>query len=197
MSLATFKKKTAHKYKNNSVDQKQFSINGTRRSQGYVGQTSLSRNNLRTPASGNSLQGHGTCCGQYPIQAVSTSSIFTTNDPTMVKPSVLGSKGMLQKRTQWARRPQPFSSTKPGDALNLHKSSDITTFRKQRALQSCDLLGYKPAGKCCSQSVKQEQDLYVAMNASDYTVRLRQSCADLDVEWLKYKVSNKCRAPLP
>ena len=197
MSLATFKKKTAHKYKNNSVEQRQFSINGTRRSQGYIGQTSLSRNNLRTPASGPALQGHGTCCGKYPMKTVFTSSIFSTNDPTMVKSSVLGTKGMLQKRTQWARRPQPFSSTKPSEALNLHKSSDITAFKKQQALKKCDAPGYKPAGNCCAPNAKQDKELHVAISASDYTTRLRQSCAELDAEWRRYKVSNKCNAPLP
>ena len=197
MSLATFKKKTAHKYKNNSVDKRQFSINGTRRNQGYIGQTSLSRNILRTPASGPALQGHGTCCGEYPMKTVFTSSIFSTNDPTMVKSSVLGTKGMLQKRTQWARRPQPFSSTKPSESLNLHKSSDITAFRKQQALEKCEASGYKPAGKCCAPNVKQDLDVHVAISSSDYITRLRKSCAELDTEWRKYKVSNKCSAPLP
>ena len=197
MSLATFKKKTAHKYNNISVEQKQFSINGTRRSQGYIGQTSLSRNNLRTSASGPSLQGHGTCCGKYPINELCTSSIFSTNDPTMVKSSVLGTKGMLQKRTQWARRPQPFSSTKPSESLNLHNSSDITAFKKQQALEKCDVSGYQPAGKCCAPNTKEEKDVHVAISASDYTMRLRKSCSELDAEWRKYKVSNKCNAPMP
>ena len=43
MSLATLKKKTEAKYKNLSVGLPQFSINGSLRNQGYVGQTSLSR----------------------------------------------------------------------------------------------------------------------------------------------------------
>lgn len=197
MSLATFKKKTANKYKNNSVNQKQFSINGVYRSQGYIGQTSLSRTNLRTPASGAALQGHGTCCGKYPMNEVCTSSIFSTNDETIVKPSVLGTKGMLQKRTQWVRRPKPFSNTKPGESMNLHNSSDITHYRKQKALEKCNISGYKPAGNCCASISKNEGDVSVAMDAGDYTSRLRQSCAELDAQWLKYKISNKCSAPLP
>ena len=36
MSLATLKKKTQAQYRNVSVGQPQFSINGTHRSQGYV-----------------------------------------------------------------------------------------------------------------------------------------------------------------
>ncbi len=59
MSLATLKKKTAHKYKNNSVSQSQFSLNGTTRNQGYIGQTSLSRTIIKTPMKGVSVRGHG------------------------------------------------------------------------------------------------------------------------------------------
>jgi hypothetical protein len=50
MSLATLKKKTASKYKNNSANLAQFSINGVHRNQGYVGQTSLGRTMLRIPS---------------------------------------------------------------------------------------------------------------------------------------------------
>ena len=38
MSLVTLKKKTAAKYHNMSVNQPSFSLNGTHRSQGYIGQ---------------------------------------------------------------------------------------------------------------------------------------------------------------
>ncbi len=48
MSLATLKKKTQAKYKNNSVNKGTFSLNGTTRNQGYVGQTSLSRTFVRS-----------------------------------------------------------------------------------------------------------------------------------------------------
>ena len=48
MSLATLKKKTQAKYKNNSVNKSTFSLNGTTRNQGYVGQTSLSRTFVRS-----------------------------------------------------------------------------------------------------------------------------------------------------
>jgi hypothetical protein len=49
MSLATLKRKTNQKYNNSSVGKKQFSIVGTTRNQGWVGQTSLSRNFPSTP----------------------------------------------------------------------------------------------------------------------------------------------------
>ena len=66
MSIVALKKKTAAKYNNMSVNTKEgFSLNGTRRLQGYVGQTSLSRSLPRTLMRGTTIRGHGGCCGTY------------------------------------------------------------------------------------------------------------------------------------
>ena len=89
MSIATLKKKTQAKYKNMSVSQPQFSLNGTLRNQGYIGQTSHSRTFVHTPMLGNTVKGHGGKYGDYkqaPI--IVEASIFTTNDPNQVKQSV-------------------------------------------------------------------------------------------------------------
>ena len=43
MSIVTLKKKTQSQYNNVSVGHRQFSLNGTHRSPGWVGQTTLSR----------------------------------------------------------------------------------------------------------------------------------------------------------
>ena len=59
MSIATLKRKTLAKYNNMSVGQPQFSLNGTHRSQGYVGQTMLSRSLPRSLMKGNVIRGHG------------------------------------------------------------------------------------------------------------------------------------------
>jgi hypothetical protein len=59
MSIATLKRKSQAQYNNNSVGQIAFSLNGTRRNQGYVGQTSLSRSLPRTLARGKIPRGHG------------------------------------------------------------------------------------------------------------------------------------------
>ena len=60
MSIATLKRKTQAKYNNMSVGNTHgFSINGTHRNQGYVGQTSLSRSLPRTLMKGNAVRGHG------------------------------------------------------------------------------------------------------------------------------------------
>lgn len=67
MSLATLKRKTAAKYNNMSVGHTNFSLNGTHRSQGYVGQ------NLK-----------------------SESCMLCTNDINVIKPSVGGSSNHIQ-----------------------------------------------------------------------------------------------------
>jgi hypothetical protein len=87
MSIATLKKKSYAKYNNSSVGQKQFSINGTTRNQGWVGQTSLSRS--------------------YPMTQNIVSGINSLNDNTIVKPSVLGTRKLqIQNTVKSTHNPQ-------------------------------------------------------------------------------------------
>ena len=81
MSIATLKRKTKEKYNNASVGKSQFSINGTTRNQGWVGQTMISR----------------------------SSSPYFLNDNNVIKPSVVSTYGMINTKYRWIRRPQPFS----------------------------------------------------------------------------------------
>jgi hypothetical protein len=101
MSIATLKRKTAAKYNNSSVNHPQFSLNGTYRAQGYIGQTSLSQSFPRTLMNGNTARGSGGCCGTYPSTNNIVSGIANQNDSTVIKPSVLSSKGRIAKRYPW------------------------------------------------------------------------------------------------
>lgn len=113
MSIATLKKKTANKYNNLSVHKPQFSINGTLRSQGYVGQTMLSRHFPATLMRGNVARGHGGCCGEYfTDQMVKSTGIPDLNDPTIVKKSVLNTQGLHHTIYKWIWRPQPETTFK-------------------------------------------------------------------------------------
>ena len=51
MSIATLKKNAESRYFNKVSSQNTFSLNGTRRNQGYVGQHNLMRSLKRTPYS--------------------------------------------------------------------------------------------------------------------------------------------------
>uniref|UniRef100_A0A6C0DQB5 Uncharacterized protein n=1 Tax=viral metagenome TaxID=1070528 RepID=A0A6C0DQB5_9ZZZZ len=97
MSIVALKRKTQTQYNNMSVGQPHFSINGTHRSQGFVGQTSLSRSLQRSLMKGPTLRGHGGCCGKYPIGQIIQSAVTSTEDPTVIKSSVLDSHAVLNR----------------------------------------------------------------------------------------------------
>lgn len=201
MSLATLKKKTAHKYKNNSVNQPQFALNGTHRNQGFIGQTSFSRSNIGTPASGIAFRGYGSGGGQYVIEEVKTSSINTTENSNVVKTSVLSSKGMIEKRTQWVRRPDPFSSTKPGDALHQSTANDFIVFKRKMTLKEekdesfpCGKLEQVDS-KCCQPLVKTTEKIGVATSQGEYIFKLIGQCASLDISYIAYS-QNTTKGPV-
>jgi photosystem II stability/assembly factor-like uncharacterized protein len=99
MSIVTLKKKTANTVNASLANgQKSFSLNGTHRSQGYVGQTSLSRSLPKTIMRGNAIQGYGGCCGTYHITPIVQSAVTSTEDAGVVKHSVLNTDGMLTSK---------------------------------------------------------------------------------------------------
>jgi len=133
MSIVTLKRKTASTYKAMSSGEKQFSLNGTLRSQGYVGQTSLSRSLPKTPMKGNVACGHGGCCGTYNNGPIIQSAVISLNDATVVKSSVLNTSGMLDTKYRWITRPDPFAVVKP-DSNNHFRGSDYVNYLKQKTI---------------------------------------------------------------
>ena len=125
MSVATLKKKTRTKYNNMSVGRiGGFSLNGTRRSQGYVGQDMLGRHMQSSLMRGNTLRGNGGCCGSYPVRTIvqtlsipfptnSTNGCTASNNPAVVKSSVLDTNGLIMTKYRWIRRPSPYATVKP------------------------------------------------------------------------------------
>ena len=87
MSIATLKKKTHSKYNASlSKDQSTFSLVGTRRNQGYIGQDNLGRSNVYSIMKDDVTHGHGGNNGEYVhknIKACQTS----LNDPNVIKTS--------------------------------------------------------------------------------------------------------------
>jgi len=99
MSLATLKKKTATKYNCMSVGTKTgFSLNGGHRNQGYIGQTMLSRSLPKTLAKGAVQKGHGGCCGKFIVYPPILSAVTSTEDPNVIKSSVLDTTGMIETK---------------------------------------------------------------------------------------------------
>jgi len=150
MSIATLKKKTQTKYNNMSVGERQFSINGTYRSQGYVGQTSLSRSLPRTLMKGNVAIGHGGCCGKFNKVPIVQSAVISLENPNVVKSSVLGTSGMISTKYAWTKRPQPYTTVKPDNNQNNNSQSDYITYLVDKTLNNSEyskrdaLLVYPP-----------------------------------------------------
>ena len=94
MSIVALKRKSAA-LKNLSTGSSQFSINGTTRNQGYIGQTLQSRHLIHTPHKGSVAKDYSGCCNDFDI---APSELTILEDSTVVKPSVLSYKGMIAKR---------------------------------------------------------------------------------------------------
>lgn len=124
MSIATLKRLTAHKYHNNSVGQKQFSINGTHRSAGWVGQTNAARSLPRTLMRGNTMRGSSSCCGMYRITPNIVSGTCNLNDNTVIKSSSISQKGLIAISRPWIKRPQPYTSVKSDTTNNRNIQSE-------------------------------------------------------------------------
>jgi hypothetical protein len=119
MSINTLKRKTNAKYNNSSVNQKQFSINGGTRNQGWVGQTSLSRTVNRTLFHDGYPRGYGGCCGTYRITNVISSDVNTTENSNIIKKSVLSTYGQLESEF----RPEKFITFKPDSTTNSNQQN--------------------------------------------------------------------------
>jgi hypothetical protein len=209
MSLATLKKKTNAQYHNMSVGSKTgFSLNGVHRSQGYVGQTSLSRSLPRTLMNGNVARGHGGCCGQFRkvpivqsgVQSLENMHAPGTPLPNQVKSSVLTTQGMIEQKYRWINRPFPYSSVKPDNNQHLNSSSDHTRAVKKNSMAETNGIDnqtspkamhcFRPVPSCLRYNsyyrtktcnfTKPESD-YVPISSGEYVEQLDKKCVSNDV----------------
>jgi hypothetical protein len=95
MSIATLKRKTAQTNKVVSSGRSQFSINGGYRNQGYIGQNNLFRSFPMTLMKGNVAKGNGGLCGAYNERHNIVSGIYSENDPSVIKKSVVSNRGKI------------------------------------------------------------------------------------------------------
>jgi hypothetical protein len=215
MSIVTLKKKTQTQYNNMSVGLKGFSLNGTHRSQGYVGQTSLSRSLPKTNMKGNVASGYGGCCGTFRKMPIVQSAVVSLNDPLVVKPSVVGTYGMLETKYQWIRRPQPFATVKPDGNHNINGASNYITYLGKKtvacistydASNNIDIFNKTLNQPCCknfdanifskrSVALFTKPDSYfVPISAGEYLIQKHDKCTASDI---LYVPSKSNLAPLP
>jgi hypothetical protein len=204
MSIAALKRKTATQYNNMSVGQSQFSINGTHRSQGYVGQSVISRSLPRTLFNGNVPRGHGGCCGTYPLAHVVQSATTSTNNIKVVKSSVLSNDGMIATKYRWITRPQPYSTVKPDHTQNSNTQGDyifrVGRIARNQTPEVCPALQAKyvisnrnevhPPKK--SISITKPVSDYTSIAQSDYVAQLQDECTAHDIFYFPSSVQ---RAP--
>ena len=140
MSIVALKRKTQAKYNNMSVGQPNFSLNGTHRNQGFIGQTSLSRSLPRTLMNGATPRGHGGCCGKYHIGNIIQSAVTSTEDPTIIKKSVLDTNALLIERHHSTRvDSKSLSTVKPDATQNLNNQGSYINHISTK-MTSCALL---------------------------------------------------------
>ena len=180
------------------------------RSQGYVGQNVISRSLPRTLMKGDTIKGHGGCCGFYPMHSIIESSVNSQEDPNIVKSSVLNNSGMIASKYRWIRRGPPYTSVKPDNTLNSNTQQDYIDRSKKNAINnakacesnktttptptySCKNIGIHKTPhtdtRVCSNITKSlYADLsgntlhkYVAMPNSEYILRLNTECTKRDI----------------
>jgi hypothetical protein len=206
MSIATLKRKTQAQYNNMSVGETNFSLNGTHRNQGYVGQTTLSRSLPRSLMNGNTLRGHGGCCGTYRIMPNITSGIKTTEDSTVLKPSVMNTAGMIDTKYRWMSRGGPFTTVKPDSNKNINSNEQYIEILAKKTMaklntESCMKTSSTIAilKKCDRNCYKQPfhtkpEEAYVPISNSEYIRRIDNICTSNDTAFLPNSSQN---IPLP
>ena len=209
MSIATLKRKTQTKYNNMSVGQPQFSLNGTHRSQGYVGQTMLSRHLPTSLMKGNVIRGHGGCCGTYPIKPIVQSGVNYQEDSRVVKSSVIHTAGMIETKYycvgdcvkgvntchECLKR---MNHVKPDSNNNNNTQHDYITSLAKDAVNKTTLcnklekdvqlykascnksLGLKRSTICTI--TKSDQESKIPMSAGQYTIYLNNGCVVNDIK---------------
>ena len=156
MSEATLKRKTRTQYRNMSVGQHNFSLTGTRRNQGYVGQTMLGRHFPRTPMRGNVARGHGGCCGTYLQTTIVQSGVpfpcgpsgnSANNNPDVIKMATLNTNGLIMTKYRWIRRPQPYSTVKIDATITNNTQSSYIKSKATNLINSLAACDQQPVCK--------------------------------------------------
>tara|TARA_B110000285_G_scaffold205083_1_gene242568 strand:- start:304 stop:882 length:579 start_codon:yes stop_codon:yes gene_type:complete len=186
MSIATLKRKTQAKYNNMSVNTNGFSLNGTRRNQGYVGQTSLSRSLIRGFRNGPDLRGHGGCCSTGKETPIVQNDVCCLNDNSIVKKSSLSTMGML--KTRHCNR--ECNIVKPDTNNNVNSQSDQIQRKKKECL-TCTISTVNPECNPNENNITKPDDAYLIMSSSNHTTNLNKACTENDVISVPYSVKKQ------
>ena len=184
MSIATLKRKTQTKYNNMSVNTGTgFSLNGTRRNQGYIGQTSLSRSLVRTLRNGTAVRGHGGCCTDASKAPVLQSEFLCLEDNAVVKKSSLNTMGMLKRRYN----NKNYKVVKPDMNNNINTAQDLIDKVKKETLNcTVSVIDTNPTISSCDDCNPNENDItkpiesYMQISGTEYVEQLKKECLEND-----------------
>jgi len=142
---------------------------------------------------GNTPRGHGGCCGKYQQGNIIQSGVTSLEDPTVVKKSTLNTRGLIDTKYRWIRRPQPFMRVKAVTRIN--SQSEYLYYLTQNTLQekkpngtNCDdNEGAIPEYKKCTAldrtqitdrcpASKTTKPLSGAITSGDYLYKLHKKC---------------------
>tara|TARA_B100000508_G_scaffold138003_1_gene133395 strand:- start:402 stop:1007 length:606 start_codon:yes stop_codon:yes gene_type:complete len=185
MSIATLKRKTQTKYNNMSVNTGTgFSLNGTTRNQGYIGQTSLSRTLVRTLRNGTAVRGHGGCCTDASKAPILQAEFTNLEDNNVVKKSSLSTMGMLKRRYN----NKNYNFVKPDSNNNLNTSQYHTDKKKKDCIR-CTESTINPDAtiSCCKECNPNENNVtkpietYMHISGSQYVEDINKKCLENDI----------------
>lgn len=184
MSIATLKRKTQTKYNNMSVNTGTgFSLNGTTRNQGYIGQTSLSRTLVRTLRNGTAVRGHGGCCTDASKAPILQSEFTNLEDNSVVKKSSLNTMGMLKRRYN----NKNYNFVKPDNNNNINSSQYHTDKIKKDCIRCTEsTINTNTTIPCCKECKPNENNItkpietYMHISGSQYVDELNKRCVEND-----------------
>lgn len=185
MSIATLKRKTQTKYNNMSVNTGTgFSLNGTTRNQGYIGQTSLSRTLVRTLRNGTAVRGHGGCCSDASKAPILQAEFTNLEDNSVVKKSSLNTMGMLKRRYN----NKNYNFVKPDSNNNINNSQYHTDKIKKDCIRCTEsTINTNTTISCCKECNPNENNItkpietYMHISGSQYVEELNNKCVENDI----------------
>lgn len=135
MSLVVLKRKSSTKYGkiSSSSKQKIFSLNNPRRIGRHPG-----KGQTQTPMKGNAYRGHGTCCGTFPVNVLSSNYVnydpferdLDASDKVTTGISVKSNFSSISTRHKWIK------STYPNYVVKNMQPKDYETYIAQKAAQN-------------------------------------------------------------
>lgn len=129
MSITTLKRKSETKYFNKVSNNQVFSLTGTKRLQGYVGQTNLQRSIKRTPFTRfKGPRGHGSKYGIYPVNIYNSGRLpICSNNNEIIKKPTINNKGLISTKYKWIKREYPYTVVQADCNSALFETSSAYT----------------------------------------------------------------------